>query len=265
MSTKNRIKQTAVRALLFLVFLTVITLPVFAETQPDNEVIGIDEKLGEMADLNYTFITSEGDTVQIADLVDRPTVLNFVYFNCPGICTPVLNGLQHALNRVELQPGKDFRVLTISFDKDDDTILAAQKKANYIKGMNAGFPADQWIWLTGDSTNIHGITHTVGFNFKRTKDDFAHAAALIVLSGDGKITRYLYGTYFNQFDLKMALIEASEGRVGPSIAKMLQFCFSYDPEGRRYVFNFLKISATLIIGFVLIFVSVIGIRKKRQV
>ena len=126
------------------------------------------------------------------------------------------------------------------------------------------FPEHEWVWMTGDSANIAGLTQTVGFNFKRTADDFAHSAALIILSGEGKVTRYLYGTYFNHFDLKMAIIEASEGRVGPSIAKMLQFCFSYDPAGRKYVFNFLKIAASLIIGCVVIFVAVIGLRSKSK-
>ncbi len=235
-----------------------------AQVQPVNEIVGIDEKLGEMTDLNFQFVASSGDTLMIAELVDRPTVLNLVYFNCPGICTPILNGLQRALHSMDMQPGKDFRVLTISFNKDEDYKLAGRKKANFLKMFSKPFPQDEWIWLTGDSLNIAGITRTVGFNFKRTADDFAHSAALIVLSGEGKVTRYLYGTYFNQFDLKMAIIEASEGRVGPSIAKVLKFCFSYDPEGRKYVFNFLKIAASLIIGCVIIFVFAIGLRSKNK-
>ncbi|KAA3616579.1 MAG: SCO family protein [Calditrichaeota bacterium] len=260
----NRTKKDILTNFIILIgMLFFLTNQSLAQIQPGNEIVGIDEKLGEMADLNFTFVNSKGDSVNIAKLVDRPTILNFVYFNCPSICTPILNGLQRALNNLDLEAGKDYRVLTISFNKDEDFKLANQKKLNYLKKFYTPFPEYEWVWLTGDSTNIEGITSTVGFNFKRTKDDFAHSAALIVLSGEGKVTRYLYGTYFNQFDLKMAIIEASEGRVGPSIAKMLKFCFSYDPEGRRYVFNFLKISASFIIGFVLIFVFAVGVRSKK--
>lgn len=235
-----------------------------AQVTSAKEIVGIDEKLGEIADLNYTFVNDKGDTVKIADLVDRPTILNLVYYNCPGICTPILNGLQRALDRIDMEPGKKFRVLTVSFNKDEDFKLARKKKANFLKMFHKPFPEQEWIWMTGDSLNIAGLTQTVGFNFKRTADDFAHSAALIILSGEGKITRYLYGTYFNQFDLKMAIIEASEGRVSPSIAKVLKFCFSYDPEGRKYVFNFLKIAASLIIGCVIIFVAAIGLRSGKK-
>jgi protein SCO1/2 len=124
--------------------------------------------------------------------------------------------------------------------------------------------------MTADSANIAGITDEVGFNFRRTGDDFAHPAALIMLSPEGKIARYLYGITFNQFDLKMAIIEASEGRVGPTIAKVIKFCFSYDPEGRKYVFNFLKVAASAIILFVVVFVAVLSLkstknRKKEEV
>ncbi len=247
----------------YLIILVMLVVPLKAEQLSEQEIVGIDEKLGNIANLDFVFVNSGGDTVNLNELVDRPTILNFVYFNCPGICTPILNGLQTALNYLDMTPGKDYRVLTISFNKDEDYLLANKKKTNYLKGINKPFPEKEWIWLTGDSTNIAGITKTVGFNFKRTGDDFAHSASLILLSAEGKVTRYLYGTSQNPFDLKMAILEASEGRVVPSIAKVLKFCFSYDPGGRKYVFNILKISATLIIGFMIVFVVFLRTRGKK--
>jgi len=240
--------------------------PALARETGDAEKvpIGINEHLGETIPLNYTFVDEKGDTLSLAELVDKPTILNFVYFNCPGICTPLLGGLQDVIDKVDLKPGVDFKILTISINKDETPELALSKKRNYFKGLKREFPEEAWLWMTGDSANITGLTDAVGFNFRRTGDDFAHPAALIMLSPDGKIARYLYGITFNQFDLKMAVIEASEGRVGPTIAKVIQFCFSYDPAGRKYVFNVLKVSATVIILFVIIFVAVTSLKPKKS-
>lgn len=247
-----------------------IFFPLLAEQPGEKVPIGINEHLGEVIDLNYTLVDEKGNTVNLMQFVDRPTILNFVYYNCPGICTPLLAGLQEVIDRVDMEPGVDFKILTVSINKDETPELALQKKRNYMKGIKRKIPDEAWLWMTADSANIAGITDEVGFNFQRTGDDFAHPAALIMLSPEGKIARYLYGIMFNQFDLKMAIIEASEGRVGPTIAKVIKFCFSYDPEGRKYVFNFLKVAASVIILFVVVFVAVISLkstknRKKEEV
>jgi protein SCO1/2 len=243
------------KMVLTIVLWVFIFFPVLAEQPGEKVPIGINEHLGEMIDLNYTFVDEKGNTVNLMQFVDRPTILNFVYYNCPGICTPLLAGLQEVIDRVDMEPGVDFKILTVSINKDETPELALKKKRNYMKGIKRRIPDEAWLWMTADSANIAGITDEVGFNFRRTGDDFAHPAALIMLSPEGKIARYLYGITFNQFDLKMAIIEASEGRVGPTIAKVIKFCFSYDPEGRKYVFNFLKVAASAIILFVVVFVA----------
>lgn len=258
--------RRAFSVIVVFVAMSWLAQPALAQDTGDTEKvpIGINEHLGETINLNYTFVDEKGDTLSLAELVDKPTILNFVYFNCPGICTPLLGGLQDVIDRVDLKPGVDFQILTISINKDETPDLALKKKRNYFKGLKREFPDEAWLWMTGDSANIAGLTDEVGFNFRRTGDDFAHPAALTVLSPQGKIARYLYGITFNQFDLKMALIEASEGRVGPTIAKVIKFCFSYDPAGRKYVFNILKVSATLIILFVIIFVVVTSLKPKKS-
>lgn len=252
--------------LLLILFapLTGMDQPLSANEPEKEAPVGLNERLGRVVNLDYTFLNEQGDGVKLRDLVDRPTILNFVYYNCPGICTPVLSELQNMIDKVDLEPGKDYRVLTISINEDETPELAARKKTNYLKGLKRPFPEEYWTWMTGDSASIKGLTDEVGFVFRRTGNDFAHPASLIVLSKSGKISRYLPGVAFNQFDVKMALLEASEGRVGPTIATVIKFCFSYDPAGRKYVFNFLKVVATLMIAFAVGFVVLISVTSKRR-
>jgi protein SCO1/2 len=126
------------------------------------------------------------------------------------------------------------------------------------------FPEDAWRFLTGDKENIRKLTDAVGFHFRREREDFLHPVSLILLSPDGKITRYIYGTDFLPFDLKMALLEASEGRVGPTVGKVLRFCFSYDPKGRKYVFNTLKVTGIVTLLFALSFIAFLVFKGKRR-
>lgn len=237
---------------------------VSAEQVPPQIPVGMDEQLGKILDLDYTFNDEYGKPVNLAGLVDRPTVLSFVYFNCPSLCSPLLSGLQEVLGRVDLQAGQDFNVVTISINKDETPALALEKKRNYLKGLSGKVTEEQWWWLTGDSTNIQEFTGEVGFHFKRNGNDFAHPAGLIVLSKSGKITRYLYGTNFNQFDLKMAILEAAQEKIGPSIATVLRLCFSYDPASQKYVFNLLQVTGTVVLLFGAIFLITLIIRTKKH-
>jgi len=238
--------------IVILLFLQVSGFSVPQSTR--NELpIGVNEKPGKIINLNYRFVNEQGDTVLLADLVDRPTILSFVYYTCPGICSPLLSGLQKAMDKINMAPGREFQIITISINSDETAALAAKKKRNYYQRFNREFPDSAWYWMTGDSADIKGITDEVGFTYKRTGDDFAHPAVIIALSPKGKIARYLYGINFNPFDVKMALIEAREGRVGATIAKVIKFCFSYDPKGRTYVFNVLKVSASFVLLFTMVF------------
>ncbi len=225
--------------------------------------IGIIEKLGDYAPLDLKFRNSSGDTVLLRDIIDQPVVVSLVYFNCPGICSPLLGGVVDVLDRMDLKPGKDYKSLTISFDPSDTPELAAAKKKNYLKSFRRGpFPEEDWIWLTGDSAAIHTFTDAVGFKYKRVGKEFIHAGTLIVLSKEGKISRYLRGIEFQPFDLKMAITEASQDRVGPTISKVLLYCFSYDPAGKRYVFNFMKVFGTAFLVFLAGFIVFLTYQTK---
>ncbi|MBN2366735.1 MAG: SCO family protein [Calditrichaeota bacterium] len=236
---------------------------------PSDQEIGIIEHLGEFVPLDLSFIDSKGDTVFLRDYIDKPVVVSLVYLNCPGICSPLLGGMADVLDRMDLKPGEDYKALTISFDPSDTPELAREKKRNYFESFRFGpFPEEQWKWVTGDSVSIHKFTDAVGFKYKREGKDFIHAGALIVLSADGKISRYLRGIEFQPFDLKMAITEAAEGRVGPTISKVLLYCFSYDPEGKRYVFNFMKVFGTVFLvflaGFAIFLIYQTKYRRKKE-
>ncbi|MBK6347854.1 MAG: SCO family protein [Bacteroidales bacterium] len=216
-------------------------------TSPQTE-IGIDEHLDEYIPDDLTFTGSDGKPYNLKQLINKPTVLMFVYYRCPGICSPLMTNVAEIISKTDLVLGKDFQVITISFDQREGTDLAIKKKANYLKLIKKDVDETGWNFYTGDSLNIARATNAVGFRFKKTGNDFLHSATLMMISPDGKITRYLQGTYFLPFEFKMAVVEASEGKSGPTIFRILQFCYSYDPAGQQYVLNITKMAGTLILG-----------------
>ncbi len=227
------------------------------------EEVGIDEKLGATIPLDLTLKGEDGKPVTLRQLIDKPTILTLNYFRCAGICTPQLNGVVEVLNRTEAVPGRDFQVLTVSFDGRDTPEMAAQKRTNYLGEITRPFPPAAWRFLTGPGGTTKALADAVGFKFKRVNDDFVHAAALIFISPQGKVTRYMYGVTYLPADLQLAAQEAARGEAQPTINKFLKFCFSYDPAGRKYVLNTTSIGATVTILAALIFV-VFLVRRGRK-
>ena len=252
-------KQTSLTLLLLLTFF-------FAPAQSDSDVeIGIIEKLDQYIPMDAMIVNEQGDTVIIGDLIDKPTILNFVYFRCPGICSPLMDGLADVIDATDLELGTDYQALTISFDAREGTFLAVKKKNNYLNLMDKKEQAQEgWRFFTSDSANIKALTESVGFRFKPTGNDFIHAATLVIVDPEGKITRYMNGIYFLPFELKMSILDAAQGKSGPTINRVLQYCYSYDPEGQRYVLNITKVAGTVIIflGLVL-FVVLMFVRKRK--
>jgi protein SCO1 len=228
--------------------------------------VGVDEHLGQSVPMEITFKDEDGKTVTLKSLMGKTTILTLVYYECPGICTPLLNNLADTLDRVDLEPGKDFQVVTISFDERDTPVMAAKKKANYLKQLHRPFPPEAWRFLTGDTNSIAAITEAVGFRYMRVGKDFNHPGVLTVLGGDGKVMRYLQGISFLPFDIKMAVIEAGKGRPMPTINRLLAFCYSYDPDGRKYVFSTLKVAGSVTLATLALFGSwlVISTRRDRK-
>ncbi len=222
-----------------------------------NQEVGVDEKLGQNVPLDLVLKGEDGQPVTLRSLINKPTILTLNYFRCAGICTPQLNGLAEALNKVEAVPGKDFQVITVSFDDRDTPEMAAQKRTNYLAEMTRPFPPSAWRFLTGDAATTRALADSVGFKYKRVGDGFIHAAAAMVLSPTGKVTRYMYGITYLPADVDMALQEAARNEAHPSINKLLSFCFSYDPQGRKYVVNFTRLSMALTLLAAIIFAIVL--------
>jgi protein SCO1/2 len=241
------------KVIIFLLLTILLNNKVFAQPDASQSDVGLDEKLGEYAPLDLTFKDENGKTVILKQLINKPTIVVLVYYRCPGVCPLTLGGVAEVLDKLSLEPGKQYSVLTISFDETDTPDLSLRKKKNYLHAIQKPFPEDAWTFLTGDNDNITKFTNAVGFKFKKDGDFFKHPVALIVLSADGKIIRYLYGSTFLPFDVQMALIEASEGRVGATVGKVLQYCFSYDPKGRKYTLNITKVTGTVILFLVIVF------------
>ncbi len=248
-------------------FLLLLSIILFTSAQAqfieENELVGIYEKLDTILPANLQFNTEQGELVSLVSLIDKPTVLVLVYYTCPGICSPLLDGIADVITRMDLELGKDYQVITVSFNPEETPELARDKKVNYVKQVKKEINEDAWMWLTGDSANIYGLTNTIGYHFIKQGEDYIHAAAIVAISPEAKVTRYLYGTYVLPFDLKMALAEASAGRSGPTINKVLRYCFSYDPQEKSYVLNITKITATLIFFFVAVFFIYLLFSKRK--
>ncbi|MDQ7066512.1 MAG: SCO family protein [Sulfurimonas sp.] len=218
--------------------------------------LGIKEKLGDSVSLDLKFINEKSEIVTLRELMDgKPTLLTLNYFRCSGICTPQLNDMADVLGRLELKENVDYKVVTVSFAETETAPLAAAKKRNLLASMTRAFDNDAWSFVIGKDGSSKVLADEVGFYFEKDvlpngNVEYIHGAALIVLSPEGKITRYLNGIDQLPFDVKMSVIEAADGKVGPTIAKTLLFCFAYDPKGKTYVFVWEKIAATVMLTIV---------------
>jgi protein SCO1/2 len=237
--------------------------PLLAASQKPLEV-GITERLDQFIPGGVILTDSKGKQVDLKKLIDKPTVLNFVYFRCPGICSPLMNGLSEVINNTDMVLGKEYQVITISFDSRESYELADKKRVNYLKKMVHKSDSAGWIFLTGDSLNIQRITQSTGFGFKLVGNEFMHEGALIMISPKGKITRYLKGISFLPFEFKLAILEASEGKSGATISKVLQFCYSYDAASQHYVMDITKVSATIILFFALTLLIYLLVKSRRK-
>jgi len=234
-------------------------------TQSDKS-IGVVEHLGDYIPKDVYFYDSNGNKVYIMDLVkNAPTIIAPVYYSCPNVCNILQSILSSTISKISLKPGKDYQILSVSFDENDTPEIAKQKKINYLASLK-NFPDDAWKFLTGNKKNIDKFMNAIGFKFKRQGRDFIHSVAIIILSKNGKIVRYIYGTRILPFDLTMALAEADKEKTGLSVKRFLTYCFSYDPEGKKYVFNIMKVSGTVIlIGIALMFLILVLKGNKKNI
>jgi protein SCO1/2 len=199
--------------------------------------VGFDQRLGESVPLDLTFRNERGESVQLGDYFgEKPVVLTLIYYECPMLCTLTLNGLVSALDLLAYDVGEQFEVVTVSFEPKETPEMAAAKKEVYLRKYDRPGAEQGWHFLTGDAESVAALTAAVGFRY--AWDDFtqqyAHPSGILVLTPDGRLARYLYGIEYAPKDLRFALIEASEGRIGSPVDQVILYCYQYDPQTGKY-------------------------------
>jgi protein SCO1/2 len=225
--------------------------------------VGLVEKTGQKVPLDMTFFDEDGRTVTLRELMSKPTILTPVYYSCTDMCPLMLSALAASLGQVALVPGKDYKVLTISFDKNDTPAVSKGKKANYLKAAGVTFPSDSWRFLTGTQDNIDKLTRAVGFSYRKEAEGFAHPTVLIFLANDGTIIRYIYygqshystTSYFLPVDLTTAINDAARGRVRTWSINPIRWCFPGISREQEIFYTVLSIVGVLTLtGLALFFV-----------
>ncbi len=202
------------------------------------EDVRIDEKLGSQLPLDAVLEDGSGRPYPLRQAFDgkRPVVLALVYYDCPMLCGLILGGMAKAMRENGLVLGKDYQAVTISFDPDEKPIQAAERRRGYLQSMGKTDAGPEWPFLVGTGETTRRIADAAGFHYKRdpVSGEWAHLAAIFVLTPDGKVSRYLYGIDYPSKDLRLALVEAADGRVGTSFDRLLLTCYRYDPASRKY-------------------------------
>jgi len=199
--------------------------------------VGIDQKLNQSIPLNLEFRDEHGKPVQLGEYFgQKPVILSMVYYNCPMLCTQVLNGLESSLKLIPMDIGKQFNVVTVSIDPTERPVLAEAKQALYTGLYGRPQAAAGWHFLTGNEQQIRQLANALGFRYAYDPDSkqFAHASAVMLLTPEGKISRYFYGIQFSSRDMRLGLVEASEGKIGTPVDQVLLFCYHYDPSTGKY-------------------------------
>jgi len=233
---------------------------------PPAASVGLDEKLGATLPLDLTFTDETGRPVTLRELVVGPTLILPIYYKCPNVCNFMQAGVASVLRDVGRTAGEQYRVISISFD-ETETVHNAESAARLYRGLaGENFPANAWTFLIGEPQAFNTFLDAAGYHFMRQGVDFVHPVTSFVIDKDGRLIRYLHGVRPLPKDLTLAFFEAESGRTGTTIRKMVQYCFSYDPQQKTYVFNLLRVSATAILATLGIFLAflVFGGKKKKK-
>ena len=199
--------------------------------------VSISQNLGAQVPADLAFRDENGKTVHLGDFFGaKPIVLSLVYFNCPGLCTEVLNGELHTMQAISLDMGKDFEAITVSFEPKDTAAMAKAKRDVYAGQYGRAGAAQGWHFLTGDAASINALTKAVGFHYAYDPsiNQYAHAAAIMLLTPEGRMDRYFYGVIYPARDLRLGLVDASHGKIGTLTDHALLYCYQYDPETGKY-------------------------------
>jgi len=264
--------------LLLLGLIIGLFMPTYGQVVDENpeqlKNIDVVEHLGESIPLNLEFVRDNGDTVNLESYFHqgKPVVLVLGYYTCPMLCNLVMNGLTSSINELVWQPGNEYQIVSASIDTTETDLVAGAKKANYLKEIKFKNIENGWDFLTTSSNNTALLAEAVGFKYFYDEDQkqYAHPAVLVVLTESGVISRYLYGIEYKERDFRLALLEASEGKIGSTVDRLILYCFHYDPNAGSYVVfagNVMRAGGVLT---VVIFGSALAVlwwheRRKRKV
>ena len=240
-----------------------------AKLPPNPGEIGITEKLGATAAVaDLKFIDDTGKEVRFGDYYKRgkPVLLALIYFECPGLCNFVLNGLVRGLKQLNWTPGNEFELVAVSINPKEGAELAAKKKVSYLESYGRPQTAAGWHFLTGEEASIKKLASEVGFGYRydEKEKEYAHSAALFVLTPEGRISRYLYGVDYAAKDLRLSLLEASGGKIGTVIDRIILFCYAYDPLTRRYSVVLFRVMQAASLGMTLLILGYLLVFWRRQ-
>lgn len=256
--------------LIALAFPAVAYTQVVLDSVPGLERVDIEEHLGARVPLDLTFTDDHGRLVTLGEYFEsgRPVFLNLVYYECPMLCNVVLNGVTASIKQLDWLPGEEFRMVTISINPRETHDLAAAKKAGYLNEMARPGAEQGWAFLVGEESQSKALADAIGFKYfyDESIQEYAHTAAAFVLAPDGTISRYLYGIEYNPRDVRLALLEASDGKIGSTLDRLILYCYHYDPEANSYTLfatNVMRLGGLVTVSLLSLFVALLW-RKERR-
>jgi protein SCO1/2 len=248
-------------------------VPVLAQMQPAYKPValrnvGIEQKMGAQVPVDIPFNDEFGHTVTLREYLHKPVILALVYYQCPSLCNMILNGVVRSARSLEMTAGKEYDVVAVSFDPRETPEMAAAKKASYVKEYNREGSEKGWHFLTGVETSSKALADAVGFryNYDALTNQYAHGSAIIILTPEGHVARYFYGIDYPARDVRLGLVEASEGRISSPVDQVLLYCYHYDPANGKYglvIMNVLRIAGLLTLACLLTFMTVMFRRDFR--
>lgn len=262
-----------IRAVMLLAFFGLAAAPAGAQQIAARQIldkVGIEQKLNEQIPPDLAFRDESGNSVRLGDFFGKkPVVLSLVYFDCPALCTEVLNGELRTMKAISLDLGKDFEAVTVSFEPKDSPALARAKRDVYAGQYGRPGAAEHWHFLTGEQASIDALTNAAGFRYAYDSSarQYAHAAAILVLTPQGRIDRYFYGVVYPARDVRLGLVEASQGKIGTLTDQALLYCYQYDPMTGKYgviVMNVLRAAGGLTVLLLGIFMTVMFLRERKR-
>jgi len=268
--------MTRITGLVLILGLLSAAMPAVAQAPPDQDLpsplreVGFEQRLAEDVPLDLPFVDSEGNDVLLGDYfgTERPVVLALVYFECPILCSMVLGGLVSSLDVLTFEPGQDYEVVVVSFDPGETPELAALKRTNTLDQLGREGAEKGIHFLTGDPASIDALTAAVGFSYvyDEATDQYAHASGVTILTPEGKVSRYLFGVEYAPKDMRLALVESAQLKIGSAVDQLLLFCYLYDPQTGKYgaaTMNLVRLGGGITVLGVLGFIALSRRRDRR--